>query len=260
MEMTQISGDAVNVIPIAPTVLGPAEIMALFREKNLQGFARSDTVVDRSTDAFRPVAASSLVRLRQPIAELDDANGPETAQISEDVPALQRGAIDIGARLTAAREEGHAAGVLAGLAEGAKHGVALARAELAHARQAFEAAVAHLIAPTAADIAGLTQTMDQALCTLASQRAGQQIDVLPLPFLQRIEALADRVGQGFRQISFRMNPDDLAAISPHLAGSELLASARLRPDARLARGDLEIIADGVRVADILCPADDGLTA
>ena len=270
MELKRIFADPAELVPSvitvpsapsAPTVMGPAEVMALIRDANRKAFARTDTVADRGAESFRPVAASSLVRSQVIVAKPDDPAEAEAVPEQIASPEAKRAPLpDLETLLARAHDEGHAAGHLAGLAEGAKRGEALAQAELDHARQTFEIAVSHLIAPTAADITSLSHAMDQALCTLASQRAGQQIDLLPLPFLRRIEALADRVGQGFRQMSFRMNPEDLAAITPHLAESDLLATARLHPDARLARGDLEIVADGVHVSDILCPCDDGSIA
>jgi len=66
-----------------------------------------------------------------------------------------------------------------------------------------------------------------------------------------VEAMADRVAQGVRAVSVRLNPEDLEAIRPHLAGCEVLEGAALTADARLARGDVEVRAEGIRLADLL---------
>jgi flagellar assembly protein FliH len=54
-----------------------------------------------------------------------------------------------------------------------------------------------------------------------------------------------------REVSLRLNPDDLAAITPHLAGFDVLGGAALVADARLARGDVEVRAEGIRLADLI---------
>ena len=77
------------------------------------------------------------------------------------------------------------------------------------------------------------------------------IDALPPAFAARVEALADRVAQGVRAVSLRLNPDDLAAITPHLAGFDVLGGAVLAPDPRLSRGDVEVRAEGIRLADLI---------
>ena len=86
---------------------------------------------------------------------------------------------------------------------------------------------------------------------LAAERAGQMIDALPTAFAARVEAMADRVAQGVRAVSVRLNPDDLAVITPHLAGLEVTGTAELIADARLSRGDVEVRAEGIRLADLL---------
>ena len=63
--------------------------------------------------------------------------------------------------------------------------------------------------------------------------------------------MADRVAQGVRTVSVRLHPADLAAITPHLAGYEVTGAAALVADARLARGDVEVRAEGIRLADLL---------
>lgn len=150
----------------------------------------------------------------------------------------------------AALDEGRAQGHADGLAEGLAQGRAEAEAELADARAAFLAAATRLgtAAPDLSDkIAAL---MAGAVRDLAAQRAGQAIDTLPAPFIARIAKLADRVAQGMRTVTLRLNPDDLTAISPHLAATDL-DGATLSPDPTLRRGDIEVRADGIRLADLM---------
>jgi flagellar assembly protein FliH len=69
--------------------------------------------------------------------------------------------------------------------------------------------------------------------------------------MDRIEALAERVSQGLRSLELRLHPDDLAAITPFLPDSDLLTASRLVAEPRLSRGDVDIRADGIRLADLL---------
>jgi len=62
------------------------------------------------------------------------------------------------------------------------------------------------------------------------------------------------VAQGLRQVTLRLNPEDLQALAPHLPGSDLLSEARVAADPRLARGDLEVRAEGILLSDLLAPA------
>lgn len=152
--------------------------------------------------------------------------------------------------LAEAQARGHAAGLAEGHAKGMAEGRAQALAELDAARAAFVAAAKGLshAGPDLSDqIAAL---MASAVRDLAAQRAGQAIDAMPKPFIARIAKLADRVAQGIRTVTLRLNPDDLSAIAPHLAGTDL-DGATLTPDPALNRGDVEVRADGIRLADVL---------
>jgi flagellar assembly protein FliH len=150
-------------------------------------------------------------------------------------------------------QDGFAAGVRDGLAQGRAEG----EATVAPARDAFLAVVAQFSDAGVTGQAGLAECLTQAVRRLAAQRAGQAIDHLPGPFIARIEVLADRVAQGMRQVSISLNPDDLAAITPHLDGSDLLAGVGMHADPGLARGDVDIRADGIRLRDLLMPEEGG---
>lgn len=232
--------------------MGPAEVMALIRASSAKGFAAkaplapADAVFRRASldEVKRVDPASGLLVIEAEVAEPEVA-APEPAPVE---------VIDPARRLADARADGYAAGradgVEEGLARGRAEGRAEAEAELAPARGAFLAAAARLaVAGDPADeIAGV---LADAVRRLAAERAGQMIDALPAAFAARVEALADRVAQGVRGVTLRLNPDDLAAITPHLAGCDVLGSAELAGDARLARGDVEVRADGIRLADLI---------
>lgn len=232
--------------------MGPAEVMALIRASSAKGFA-----------AKAPLAPADAVFRRASLDEVKRVD-PDSgllvieAEVLEPEPPAPEPApvevIDPARRLAEARAEGYAAGhadgVEEGLAQGRAEGRAEAEAELAPARGAFLAAAARLaVAGDPAD--DIAAVLADAVRRLAAERAGQMIDALPAAFAARVEGLADRVAQGVRGVTLRLNPDDLAAVTPHLAGFDVIARARLEPDARLARGDVDVRAEGIRLADLV---------
>jgi flagellar assembly protein FliH len=156
------------------------------------------------------------------------------------------------------------------LAEGRALGLADAEAMLRTERDglraqasALAAALAHLAEPPVAEVDALTQSIARAVSRLASERAGQAIDIMPAPFAHRIARLAERVAQGIRDVSVHLHPDDLAAIQPLLSEAcapdlSTLAAARLVPDASLSRGDADLRAPGLRLADLSGAAEIAL--
>ena len=129
-------------------------------------------------------------------------------------------------------------------------GRAAAAVEMEKAREAFVTATRNLTLQGASLSDRIAAELADAVRALAAQRAGQAIDALPAPFLARIAALADRVAQGMRKVTVHLHPDDLAVLQPHLSGSDL-DGVTLTADARLLRGDVEVRAEGIRLADLL---------
>lgn len=250
--------------------MGHAEVMAMIRASAQKGFAAKASVADPDA-VFRPARLDAVRRIDPDVTAMVDAVvATEDGTISVaagEVMAPSRTATpqtpqvtmeDMAQRLAEARAEGYAegradgmeAGHAAGHAEGMAAGRAEAEAALGPAREVFLTAVARL--EQEAGLAdGLAGVLAGAVRKLAAERAGQMIEALPAAFAARVEAMADRVAQGIRSVSVRLNPDDLEAIRPHLAGCEVLEGAALTADARLARGDVEVRAEGIRLADLL---------
>lgn len=233
--------------------MGPAEVMALIRASNQKGFAAkaplapADAVFRRASleEVKRVDPAGVLIDEAEPLLAEAEVLPPDPVEVAPAVVVE-----DPAKRLAEARGEGYAAGHADGVAEGRAQGRAEGEAAVAAAREAFVAAAARLSGGD--DLAdGIAAVIAGAVRKLAAERAGQMIDALPAAFAARIEAMADRVAQGVRAVSLRLNPDDLAAIAPHLAGMDILSGATLEPDARLARGDVEVRAEGIRLADLL---------
>lgn len=231
----------------AGAAIHPADLSQRLKASATAGFAGRKVITADGT--FRASRLDRVQRIDTPYteAELIDAS---PAPVPVPVPVPQA---DPETLLAEARAEAHATGKAEGLADGLAQGRGEGRAEaeaaLAAARDAFTAAAKAVMAGDATPD-GLTDLLAKAVRDLAAQRAGQAIDALPAPFLARVAALADRVAQGMRTVTLRLNPDDLAAIAPHLAGSDLDGAA-LNPDPRLKRGDVEVRSEGIVLSDLL---------
>lgn len=232
--------------------MGPAEVMAMIRASSAKGFAAKASSVPEDA-VFRRAKLEEVKRV-DPAGVLiePEPEMPVAEVLAPAEPVVE--VIDPAKRLAEARAEGYAAGHADGVQEGVARGIAegraAAEAELAPARGAFLAAAARLaVAGDPAD--DIAAVLAEAVRKLAAERSGQMIDALPAAFAARVEVLADRVAQGVRAVSLRLNPEDLAAITPHLAGFDVLGGAELAADARLARGDVEVRAEGIRLADLI---------
>lgn len=250
-----------------PPRMGHAEVMAMIRASAQKGFAAKVQTGDADA-VFRPARLDAVRRIDPEATAMVEAvvatEGAGITIAAGEVMSPSRAAAqhvsmeELAQRLAEARAEGYAqgqadgreAGHAAGHAEGVVAGRAEAEAAFGPAREVFLAAVARL--EEGAGLAdGLAGVLAEAVRKLAAERAGQMIEALPAAFAARVEAMADRVAQGVRAVGVRLNPDDLEAIRPHLAGCEVLEGAALTADPRLARGDVEVRAEGIRLADLL---------
>lgn len=231
-------------------VIDPAKLAARLRSAQNRSFTgRPSLSVGEA--AFKALRLDQVERIDLSPVEVVEA------EIVDDLPEVELPPEpaappppDPAELMAEAEARGHAAGVAEGHAAGLAEGRALALSEMETARAAFVAATKGLATamPDLSDqIAGLIAS---AVRDLAAQRAGQAIDAMPEPFVARIAKLADRVAQGMRTVTLRLNPDDLQAITPHLSDTDL-EGASLTPDPSLRRGDVEVRADGIRLADLL---------
>ncbi len=219
------------------------------------GVAARDFARQRPQDMVRsmpvPVAqlavdeppAPALAPVTEPATEVDHAPAPVSALPPGPVPSSD--------------EVRRAA-----LAEGVARGRAEAEAEFATARAALDAAAATLCAlvdgithASESETEALAHTLGHVVRTLASERAGVQIDQDPAGFGARIAALADRIVDGHGALAVMLNTQDLAALvaarSPEAPQLERLLQADLRADAALSRGDVRLRARGLSLDDLI---------
>jgi flagellar assembly protein FliH len=234
------------------SVIDPAKLAARLRAGQNRAFtSRAPLTVGEA--AFKALRLDQVERVSLAPVKVVEAEWVEEPTVAAAPPEpVAPPPPDPAILLAEAQARGHAAGLTEGHAKGVAEGRAQAQAELDAAKAAFIAAAKGLShsGPDLSDqIAAL---MASAVRDLAAQRAGQAIDALPRPFIARIAKLADRVAQGIRTVTLRLNPNDLTAIASHLAGTDL-DGATLTPDPTLNRGDVEVRADGIRLADVLGP-------
>lgn len=140
----------------------------------------------------------------------------------------------------AARAEGYAEGYARGHAEGLANGQAEIRRIVAQMEGILDAFTRPL--------ARLDAEVGDALGALAVRIAGA---LLRRSYAADPTLLADLVREALeissaesRQLELRLHPDDIAMLTPHLPPLE---GVRLVPDLTLARGDLRVHTDSVRI-------------
>ena len=138
----------------------------------------------------------------------------------------------------AAREEGFTRGYADGLAQG--------QAEV----RRHVAQLAGLIDSFARPLAHLDHEVEHALGTLALRIAralvGEAYKADPGLLADLVADAVALAGQGVRAAEVRMHPDDLDAIEPMLALAEMPLT-RLTADPGLARGDVRVLTEALRV-------------
>lgn len=97
----------------------------------------------------------------------------------------------------------------------------------------------------------LSVTIEQSVLSLASSRAGMQIETMPRAFAARIEQLADRIRTSTQSPIVRLHPSDVVVITPVFEQSSALLNLRLVADASLQRGDVKLSLEGVKLTDVL---------
>lgn len=241
-----------------PDAFRPKSLLELARQRRetdkLAEVQAEDAPAPAAPDATQPAAGGEDEFPLQPqepqdlvldipdgaVADTDEDWAAQTAAAPALVPADVAPQADP-AELERIRAEAYAAG--------RAEAEAALRDNLTAATQALAAAAQALAHPASEAMSGLRADIARAVLELASERAGLAIDAMPDAFLDRIEALADRIHAQASQPVLRLHPDDLAAIEPLIASSDSLAAMRILPSAELSRGDVDLAVEGLRLSD-----------
>lgn len=195
-----------------------------------------------------------------PEGEMTDGQMGDTEAGAPVEEGPSKSQVDFEAGRAEGVEEGRKVGFDEGMAKGTEEGRAAGRAEasaqLERAMQAFEAATAKLSELTAIDSSALADSINNAIISLASERAGLAIASQPDGFADRIEALLATIRTVSGQPSIRLNPGDLASIQPLAETREKLRHCNFVADPALASGDLSVMVGTIGIDDIIVPDAD----
>lgn len=187
-----------------------------------------------ASSASRNVLPDLPGAVRWEVPSLDGSGKPTQGELEslpqpptlEEIEAIQR----------AAHAEGHAAGYAEGQAQ--------AQAEVRLVVARLEGLLDAMLRP----MAQLEDDVEQALVCLATRIAGVLLRETYNEQPERLAALVheavESLGEGRRRLEVRLHPDDLLLLKPLLSD---LHHSRLAGDPSLARGDLRVHAEDVRL-------------
>ena len=136
----------------------------------------------------------------------------------------------------AARREGFEAGRREGFAAG--------QAELRRLAAQFEAVVEAFARPLGRLEDDVQAALGQLAVRIAGALVGRAVEADPALLAQLVRTALDAIGSGQRPVELRLNPEDAKALADWLPQ---WADAQVVADPQLARGEVRVHADGVRI-------------
>lgn len=188
-------------------------------------------------------AAPHLQVVRWTAPDLESAPAPaaDQHQEPEQEPLPQPPSVEeLQALEEAAREEGYRSGYDTGYAEGLASGEAEVRRTVAQMRGILDG----FTRPLARLEGEVADALGDLAVRIAGTLLGRTYKADPTLLADLVREALDAVGSTSREIELRLHPDDLGVLAPHLAG---LSGVRLTADTGLARGELRLHSESVRV-------------
>lgn len=142
--------------------------------------------------------------------------------------------------LQAVEQAAHADGYARGHAEGLASGQAEVRRIVAQMEGILDA----FTRPLSRLDAEVGDALGELAVRIAGTLLGRTYSADPSLLIDLVREALDIAGSDSRQIELRLHPDDLGMLAPHLM---TLEGVRLNADLTLARGDLRLHADSVRI-------------
>ena len=182
-------------------------------------------------------AASTAIRWTAPA--LDTATA--APELEEQATLLRPPSLEeIQAIEEAAYREGLERGRSAGHAEGFAQGQAEVRRLVAQ----FEGILDNFSRPLDRLETEVVAALSELAVRIAGSLVGRAYRADPALLAELTAEAVEVVGGGSREVEVRLHPDDLAALTPVLT---LASGTRLSGDASLARGDLRVHAENMRI-------------
>lgn len=154
------------------------------------------------------------------------AEEPPAPPSVEELQALER----------AAREEGYARGHAEGFAAG--------QAEVRRMIAQIEGVLDGFTRPLARLDAEVAEALAELAVRIAGCLVGRAYEADPTLLADLVREALEAVGSDTRELELRLHDDDFGVLAPHLAG---LDGVRLVIDGSLARGELRLHSEGVRI-------------
>ncbi|KAB7771887.1 FliH/SctL family protein [Xanthomonas maliensis] len=162
---------------------------------------------------------------------------PEYAEPAVLEPVLRPPTLEeIQAIEDAAQQEGFARGHAEGFAQG--------QAEVRRLTAQIDGILDNFSRPLARLENEVVGALGELAVRIAGQLVGRAYQADPQLLAELVEEAVGAVGSAGREVEVRLHPDDITALTPHLAAS---SSTRLAADMSLSRGDLRVHAESVRV-------------
>ncbi|MCD9030441.1 flagellar assembly protein FliH [Luteimonas sp. Y-2-2-4F] len=142
------------------------------------------------------------------------------------------------------REEAREEGLAEGLARGHAEGLAQGQAEIRRLTAQIEGILDNFSRPLSRLENEVVAALGELAARIAGGLVGRAYEADPGLLAELVAEAVEAVGGAAREVEVRLHPDDIAALAPLLA---LPPATRLSPDPALARGDLRVHAESVRI-------------
>lgn len=142
------------------------------------------------------------------------------------------------------RTAGHTEGLAAGHAEGHAEGLAAGQAEIRRLGARIEGIIDNFSRPLARLEDEVVQALGDLAVRVAGALVGRAYQADPTLLAALVQQALSTISSSQRPVQVRLHPDDLACLAPLL---ELPADASLSADPGLARGDLRVHTESVRI-------------
>ncbi|MGV8940447.1 MAG: FliH/SctL family protein [Lysobacter sp.] len=164
--------------------------------------------------------------------DLESAAAPPVASTQAESHPMLPSVEELQALEQAARDEGYAEGLASGQSE-----VRRMIAQMEGILDGFTRPLARLDNEVA-------DALGELAVRIAGNLLGRTYQADPTLLADLVREALDAVGTSSREIELRLHPDDLGVLAPHLAG---LSGVRLTDDSNLARGELRLHSESVRI-------------
>ncbi len=146
--------------------------------------------------------------------------------------------------LQAIEQAAHEQGYRDGLARGHAEGFATGQAEVRRLVAQIEGILDGFTRPLSRLDDEVSESLAELAVRVAASLLGPAYSADPALLADLVREALDAVGTSQRDVELRLHPDDMGVLYPHLAG---LDGVRLTNDTTLARGELRVHSESVRI-------------